>query len=264
MNCELCGAGGARVVHIGTRDYADTSVYKCYKCGVEFLYPPPTTDYNDYWSGIDVREKFTADLDEGYTRLLSVKKVVGEFSSILEVGAGSMAFSVLSYCKGYNVSAVEPYLPFHANKGELSSTFSNLDEVSGHYDIVVSFHVLEHIDDPIEFIRKLHTFGPVYIEVPNNEDYMLINRNYRNYFYQKAHLWYFNIHTLRYIARTLGLDVDIYTTQRYNVGNHLYWWMHKKPGGNSRYRCISVTASGIYKYILSRLNISDTLICLFH
>jgi SAM-dependent methyltransferase len=80
----------------------------------------------------------------------------------------------------------------------------------GPFDLVILSHMLEHMIDPIQFLREevlplLHEDGCVYIEVPGLLSVANSYGDPLNYF-QNAHLWGFTINTLDRIAERAGLE----------------------------------------------------------
>lgn len=84
----------------------------------------------------------------------------------------------------------------------------------GQADIVIMRHVLEHIPEPIGFLKELRNIlkddGLLWIEVPTLEDYnndsYLSNTIKHNMFvkFQNTHVWYFSTNTLCYVMECAG------------------------------------------------------------
>ena len=87
-------------------------------------------------------------------------------------------------------------------------------EKDGQADIVIMRHVLEHIPEPIGFLKELRNIlkddGLLWIEVPTLEDYnndSYINNTIRHnmfFKFQNAHVWYFSTNTLCYVMECAG------------------------------------------------------------
>ena len=77
------------------------------------------------------------------------------------------------------------------------------------YDAVVMNHVLEHVNDPIEFLkdvrRRLRVGGIVHIAVPNIASWEALLSGWNSF--EPYHLVYFSPFTLRLAVEQAGLNV---------------------------------------------------------
>jgi SAM-dependent methyltransferase len=105
----------------------------------------------------------------------------------------------------------------------------------GRFDLVTLFHVLEHVPMPVEFLGRckalLSPGGTLLIEVPNVADALLWEcAAYREFYWQRAHLSYFDAARLELALRRAGCgDVRVEGVQRYGVRNLLNWVDAGKP-----------------------------------
>lgn len=97
-------------------------------------------------------------------------------------------------------------------------------------DIVCAFQTLEHVNDPLAFLKTLGEYakpgGVVAIEVPNLYDSLrsLYNLpNYNTFYYHDAHPWYFTANSLSKAMDKVGFKGAVHFLQDYNVLNHLHW-----------------------------------------
>lgn len=270
--CYICG-GNSIKIRDHTRD-SDHSVYKCKICDTCFLYPiPDTTNYyqDTYWidrDKMDYDAVYSDSLSEAMIRVDDVRStlLIDDNTKMIEIGCGIGAFTI-SMSKYICIDAVEPFNEYRywIRSNNDINIYSNIYEIDTYYDYGVLFHVLEHVTDPVEFIKTLLTkSGGLYIEIPNSNDVMLNNINYSNYFYQKAHIYYMNESSMRYIADMIGCEIDIRYKMRYNIGNHMYWYTHGIPGGNNKYPEIVNRLGNDYNNELIDERISDTMICILN
>ncbi|MBU3584088.1 class I SAM-dependent methyltransferase [Polynucleobacter sp. 15G-AUS-farblos] len=151
---------------------AFTQLFSCLSCGFEVFYPQiiGTSDFylallknqdNLYYTN----EKW--DFTEGLKDLSAGQKIV-------ELGCGPGHFLELAKKQGVNVLGVE-YNPLAlevARKKDLAviGIGENCCD-KGTFDIAYSFHVLEHVQSPVEFIEEMFSWvkpgGRVAISVPN-------------------------------------------------------------------------------------------------
>ena len=103
------------------------------------------------------------------------------------------------------------------------------------FDIICLFHVLEHIQDPIKLCSDLKSYlkknRTLIIEVPNTNHYLLnIDKHYRNFYWQRAHISYFTAETVKVVLKKAGFrKVKIVGVQRYTFINAANWLIFKKP-----------------------------------
>jgi 2-polyprenyl-3-methyl-5-hydroxy-6-metoxy-1,4-benzoquinol methylase len=109
----------------------------------------------------------------------------------------------------------------------------------GPFDLITSFQVLEHVDNPIEFLKtiskNLKTNGWLYLELPNINDVLLSvfqEPAYENFYYREPHVSYFSAKTLKRALSQAGFKGIIKTSQRYNLLNHLNWHLNHQPQAN--------------------------------
>lgn len=129
---------------------------------------------------------------------------------MLDVGAGT-GFSFFSLPEEIQVESFaressKKCVPFLESKDVtvLGNDFSN---GSGQdYDLVVARHVLEHLTDPIGFLKKisesLSKEGYLYLVVPNA---MYFNSEKAHSFFRHIHTYYFNLNTLLQACQRAGL-----------------------------------------------------------
>lgn len=105
------------------------------------------------------------------------------------------------------------------------------------FDYIAFFQVLEHITDPVQFMRnvreRLKDDGRVFIEVPNLDDPLRSLWDvpeYEKFYYHEAHLSYFSEKSLGLLLETCGFSAEkFYFQQDYNLLNNLYWHFNHAP-----------------------------------
>lgn len=116
------------------------------------------------------------------------------------------------------------------------SPLEETDLPRDYFDIVFMFDVLEHLEDPIQFLlttrKYIKTGGYIYIEVDNVDDSLLSVygiKEYADFWYREPHLFYFSPKTLRAAAKKGGFIGETKTMQQYNFLNQLNWILTGKP-----------------------------------
>ena len=139
----------------------------------------------------------------------------------------------------------------------------------GTYDLITSFHVIEHLADPRQILQDFKKFlsenGRIVIEVPSSSDALLTlyeSEPFQHFTYWSQHLYLFNAKTLETLVQQSGLKViSIQQYQRYPLSNHLYWLSKGKPGGHKFWSFLdSPLLQQAYADTLARIGQCDTLI----
>ena len=139
-------------------------------------------------------------------------------------------------------------------------------------DIVVSFHILEHLPNPLETLDELKakvvSGGQILIEVPHAKDFLLSSIDCDEF--KQFTLWsqHLVLHTRESLKKTLeyvGLtDIQIEGVQRYPLSNHLHWLANRMAGGHKSPLAIldSDELYESYRNSLARIDATDTLVAL--
>lgn len=285
MNCKICGTEEISTIDTKIRriESDEIKVYECKNCGVHFLYPYfEDLAIEEYYNGKyrkeysnknyydeEVNRKFfNRALPEAKKRYERIKHYLSYKDEVLEIGCASGYFLDTireSVSKVFGVELDEINRNY-CKKIDID-TCKDIKLIDKQFDKIFMFHVLEHIKDPIMYLKELKKYlkkdGMLFIEVPNLEDPLLSIYNiqeYRDFYYQIAHLWYFNNRSLEFILNKCGFDFDFINIQRYDLTNHLNWLKNKTPGGNKEYREIfNSDLIESYNDNLVKLNKTDTL-----
>lgn len=279
--CVLCHCVKSALVQTGVRLAPMVKVYRCGRCGLAYLHPRPTpAQLRKYYTAQyrhddgepPVAQRFRRDMDEARTRVRRLLPLLSPKSRVLEMGSGSGAF--LDAVRPYvaDATGVEPDAAARSwiaaqTGARVEAELATLARAGATYDMVVSFHVLEHVADPVGFLaslrRRLRPAGRLVTEVPNVDDALVGLYQvpaYRPFYYQKSHLYYFSADTLRRALKAAGLTAEIVGVQRYDLSNHLHWMLQGQPGGQGRYsEMLTAGVNAVYADALIRAGRSDTL-----
>jgi len=178
-------------------------------------------------------------------RLEHISPFLTEESRVLEVGASAGQFLIHIKNDVSEVNAIEleqACCEFLTNQLDIvaDSEFLENSRFAGQlYDVVCAFQVMEHVEDPVQFLKSLHQAtkkgGAIFVEVPNLRDSLLSVwgvPGYKEFFYHSAHLHYFTETSLVKVAADAGFRIDqldITFTQDYNLLNHLHWIINNGP-----------------------------------
>jgi SAM-dependent methyltransferase len=277
--CALCGAQESEKLHKGVRHNAKLDVHRCSGCGLVRLHPLPTEeelakfyaeDYrHEHEPGVEPEEARRTELPEARARVQRLMPLLKSRPKLLEIGSSSGAFLDSARPFAGSVMGVEPGRRHREwAKKELGLTMApSLDAVTEKFDLIVLFHVLEHVRHPVEFLKgllsRLNPGGKVVVEVPSDNDALLSvykTEAYPPFYYQNAHLWYFTAPTLSGIAEKAGATAEVRQLQRYDLSNHMRWLATGKPGGMGYYQDLFPAAlDQAYREALERAGVADTL-----
>jgi SAM-dependent methyltransferase len=220
--CKLCGGATAPLMsQNGFR------VNRCNTCGFMFAIIPPEYDlstvYADdaYWNG---------GCDYGYpdyeqawrdARRLSLSRLdrlqqIRRPGRMLEIGCAAGHFLREAQLRGWQVCGVELSPMMRRRCQELAEcrVFASLQELADGelgFDCVAMFEVIEHLDHPLEFIRKVRTVmspGAVLVlSTPNfSAPQAWRNPQSHHWFCPPAHVSYFTPTTLLDCVERAGFE----------------------------------------------------------
>ncbi len=217
MNCPVCQSHSTRLVH----QLGALTVRRCTDCTFHFAAiddrdrsAPVATDAGFYTRIIAsfaeqraLARKILPARIELYARLLG-----RPVKSVLEIGC---ATGVLAEPFGengvqYTGIEIEPALAEIAQKKTqrpiLSQDFMN--HTGGPYDVIFASQVLEHVPNPVPFLRKARGLcGLLHLDVPNHDSLVLaVRKRFRRRDFGAIQPPY---HLLAYNKRSLGTALDL-------------------------------------------------------
>ena len=279
--CNICSSkdlnvqyeGPIRMGKFGEWSEENHTIYRCGHCNIYFLNGDiidyELSAYREMVDGCDLPENFYKLHDKEQAdklKMLGTENVRGKI--IADVGCGAGSF--LDILKGLasKTIAVEPTKSFHDElraKGHDTYSCSReaLKDWSGTVDIVVSFAVLEHVENPITFLKEIKSLlkpdGFLLISTPNAEDWLLefMPVEYGRFFYRNVHKWYFNCESLRFASEAASFkDLSIKFVQRFDISNALLWAYKRQPTGCSKFKLLN-GLNGSYKHYIEDKGRSD-------
>lgn len=250
--CILCGAtDNFELVSEQVRDSDQHSVVKCQGCGHIQLTPLPSPSENSLFYdrdqpakslGVPTDLEYLRRLKEWDTkRRVKFLQDVPKDSRILEVGSGEGFFLDEMFRHGYNITGVEISqvkrdIIHQVTKAPVLDV-NLLDSTPdlGKFGMIIMFHLIEHLTDPIGFCRKLNQYladdGTLVLELPNLDDLLLGTcPEYRAFWWQRAHISYFNEDSIRYVLNKAGFNIThLSGVQRYGLENMIKWMVKGEP-----------------------------------
>jgi len=180
--CRLCGSSEQQTIlnDIITGCQDRYSLIKCQSCSFVTTDPLPSDDllqryYDlDYWQSGKV--KSNAALGKIYQlRMQSVVSFIQKNSSddskVLDWGCGDGAFINLLRAAGCHCFGIDAYKIESKDPCIFDTTIEEANFPDEFFDMITCFHVLEHLADPLNSIKRalrlVKTGGMVMVEVPN-------------------------------------------------------------------------------------------------
>ena len=295
--CPLCGASRDDQRVVTPHVYGDAerrrAFYHCQACDVRYQYPglTPEQEAHFYASEFEGFMAGRAGASGGWqrveshiaanepTRLRRMRYLGPRLSpgdSVLEVGCSSGFMLLPLAAQGFSCTGVEPSGLFgdHVRQRGLT-VYGSLDELIAaepgrRFDVVQHFFVLEHIAQPLPFLRSqlalLKAGGCIVFEIPNAADPLYSVYDipaFERFYWSVAHPWYFSERSLVYLLDQLGCRYEILLDQRYDLSNHLVWARDGRPGGMGRFTgLLGNEIEEAYKQALVRSGRCDTLVAI--
>ena len=164
------------------------------------------------------------------TRVSFISKYVDiNGKKVLEIGSasGSLLNKLSEYCPEeiVGVELGQEYADYSRENGFKIFTKSIEDlDFSEEFDIIVSFHTLEHVFDPMSVFKAIYKAlkpdGFFLGEVPNQDDWRIKIFNdeiIKKFHYDPNHYYYFSPGTLKNYLKTCDFsDIKFETVERYN------------------------------------------------
>ena len=242
MICNYCNGTKHELLTKYTR-FEINGILKCKKCGLVFL------DLNHNKNNIELfysseyrktpelpiqsaEEHYNARATQHDTENRTsfiLKHIETPNKTILEIGSASG--SLLNKLSEYDPKEIvgmelgQEYADFSREKGfkVFTKSIDDLD-FSEEFDIIVSFHTLEHVFDPMSVFKAIYKAlkpGGIFLgEVPNQDDWRIKifdDEIIKRFHYDPNHYYYFSPITLENYLKTCGFsDITFETVERYN------------------------------------------------
>lgn len=297
--CPLCQSNQEYQSVVTSHVYGDKdkthAFFKCTACDVNYLYPQLTVAQENNFYAKEFEEfmafRSSSSINTGWEEGPEKHVKANEFqfnrrwkylqnylpsegSSILELGcsSGFMLYPLREL--RYECVGIEPSGIFSSYLQSQGITIlKDINNVKNKFDVIMHFFVLEHIRNPIEFLKTnldaLKSGGRLIIEIPNAADplYTIYNiAAFEKFYWSIAHHWYFTEKSFRYLLKRLkGISFNILYDQRYDFSNHMIWARDGKPGGTGKFiDKLGIELENYYKQCLLKTGFCDTLIAVIN
>lgn len=245
--------------------------------GLAFLDPMPVVDYRqDAYrcavnAGADIATylRLHDALQPDYLKVVSPWLQRGQ--RIADCGCGGGSFLDLVRGQASETIGIDPFTGYHPSLRERGHrVFAGIPEaqaagVDGTVDLAVSFHVIEHTPDPVEFLRGigrlLRPGGIAVLLTPNLDDILMRVHfdAFAPFFFRTAHNLYFTADALAWTAAQAGLQLRARIHHHtFGLANTMLWLRDRRPPGGAPLPGISPAADGYWKSYLESSGQSDT------
>lgn len=281
VHCPLCKSTGHTPIDATVRFAENTKAVRCDECELTYLWPQPAAsvlnefyakEYRSLYDTTTVAERHKEDATEALLRISRLGSLLTQETRLLEIGSGSCAFLKAVSAHIAEAVGIEPDQKTRdwiagTDSVRVHADLPSVPKDAGPFDVIVMFHVLEHLPDPGAFLtdvaEHLSPNGHLVIEVPNIDDALLSLYDiqaFRDFYFSIAHLTYFNAATLTRCAEIAKFQGTVSGVQRYDLSNHLTWALTGRPGGGGAFTpTLSPATNESYAKDLVENDMADTL-----
>ncbi len=219
--CNLCGGKDVAPLSEKSRTGKPLRTVICAACGLVWTDPRPH-DADQFY-----REHYRVAYKNAYrprmkhvlragkvalSRLEKIRSLLSSPKTVLDVGSGGGEFAYLLASLGHRVTGIEPnrgYAEYAVTHYGITAQIGLVQDSvlpPDTFDVITIWHVLEHLEDPRAALERLHSWlkpdGVLIVEVPNVEATCQSPKST----FHEAHLYNFNVATLRRLATITGFD----------------------------------------------------------
>lgn len=288
MLCKICKSEKCKIIYkgklrrgsFGNYTSEEYPMYMCENCEC-IWHDKIIDDIDNYYRS----EEYRNDIDEKSAKdyyAIHDQEVLEKLNYtgtnifrdkvVADIGCGAGSF--LDFISGVTdkTLAVEPTDMFHNElKRKGHEVFHYMSEVQDKYcgklDVITSFDVIEHVENPVEFLAEqknlLKPDGKIITGTPSSAVLMrrVLGKEYEEFLYSFQHPWIFSGVTLESIAEQAGLtNIRIEYKQRYGLSNLISWLINHKPMGQVKYDYISEAIESGWKRDLEQREVADYII----
>lgn len=290
IKCKICKNSDVKLIYkgkirngaLGKYTSEDVSVYQCEKCKV-IWHKSQIEDIQQFYESAEYRISLEGSIEEDRFYELHDKENIDKFrytgteifrnKIVMDIGAGCGSF--LDFVKGAaeKIIAVEPsdaYREIMEVKGFLTFAYAGQaqKEWKEKVDIITSFDVIEHVENPIDFLKDVFILlkkgGKGIIGTPTDAPVMrkILGGIYeKQLLYSTQHLWIFSDKSLKFMAETMGFQsIKVKYFQRYGIGNLMGWLRDKEPCSDISGDFITNTLDDVWKDECCNQGLSDYIV----
>lgn len=291
MKCEICGSkdifityeGKIRDGRVGHYTDNDMKMYQCKNCRT-IWHDMINRDYKQYYESKEYRKDLegTSDIQKFYD--MHDKESLEKFrytgteifrnKIVADVGSGGGAFLDYINTVAKKVIAIEPskyYREELVKKGYTVFAYAEdaLKEYREKIDIIISFDVIEHVENPTKFLGEIYALlsqegGKAFIGTPSDAPVMrdMLGEKYEMFLFSTQHPWVLSKDSFKEMISQHKISrFRIRYFQRYGLGNFIWWLLNKEPGQHRKYDFVTNTLNQVWISELEKQEKADYIVC---
>lgn len=291
MECQICSSKNIKIIYhgvirdggLGQYTQEPITMHQCNECNV--IWHDRIIDNKEYYESQKYRKSLEGTSEEDDFYHLHDNESLNKFEYtgtdifrnkvVADIGCGCGAF--LDFVSGVadEIIAVEPsetYRKIMDRKGYCTYAYAReaMADYSGKTDVITSFDVIEHVDEPQTFIREVYDLlkigGHAIIGTPTETPVMrkLLGNIYeKELLFSIQHIWILGEKNLKILAENVGFKkekIGIKYFQRYGLENVFGWLREKKPKSDINENIISETMNLVWKSECNKQGMSDYIV----
>ena len=232
IRCPVCDSNVHRRMFSLSKGHLD----RCLQCNLVFYLPRPTSkELEEYYNSLDYRNSYCTGEMTGISfankRYQQFSSAIAKYESfsylpdnqiLLDIGCGTGDFLYEAAQHGWEVEGFEISELAAAQANKLlgstvvrSGSIDNLQFSHDKYDVISSYHVIEHLLDPVSMLHRVYELlrpgGIVFLETPNISSFgaRMKGSNW-SHIIPPEHITYFDQSSVRYALEKVGFS-DVYT-----------------------------------------------------
>jgi len=223
-------------------------------------------------AGLDLTHSRVEGFHDDVRRVRAILDLVDEGETVLDVGCGVGGFIHGLKREGANAVGLEleeaASLALSAEGVDVWSQLVDMPEgTRTEIRIVTMFHVLEHLQNPRDFLRQILEALPnlrlLVVEIPCSEDPLLTlyeSQAFSHFTYWSHHEHLHSKRSLELLLSSVFASYEVKRLQRCGLGNHLGWLAKGKPHGQKGMQWADrTTVDDEYRSAIVAQNFSDSL-----
>lgn len=290
MKCTICGSEDVRVIYddlirdgaVGRLTKEPYQMFRCDNCKT-IWHDIRSGQNKEYYESEQYRKELEAESDVENYFSLHDKEVLEKLEytgteiyrnkRVLDIGAGGGSFLDFVHAVASETIAVEPseiYRMDMQKRGHKTYPYAGDAVKAGEKaDVVTSFDVIEHVDDPREFMNDVYKLlsdgGIAFIGTPTDAPVLrtMLGHTYEQFLFSYQHPWILSPKSLEMISLDAGFtEVKVRQVQRYGLSNAFTWLNEKVPRGHIQYDFIPTALEECFKHTLEDSGQADYIVCI--
>ena len=232
--CPVCSFNKSEIYI----NHYNINFVRCLRCDLTYSEKHPK-NFDDFYSSEDsLKDTLNTDKTRKYrikrfaVERIKILKKFKKRGSLLDFGCGTGWF-LEEARKHYDVMGVEysdNLRDWLKRKFDISTSKDGKD-IKKKFDIITAFDVIEHVPDPLNFLRKLKKKlkknGIIFVYTPNIDSLGFAYLKEKNNLLNPYHLFYFNSRSFEFLCSKANMKVIETQYKGIDIGD-IYGLMNRK------------------------------------